>query len=521
MFAGDSKFANFSSPGARNIQLQTVEHLAGRVRLAIAGDQGSGGNTIQQLIDRIGFTIGQQADITIVGIGHNSLSLGAPTCIAQMQTLHNLLRAGLGSRYIVWTTVLPSTATNGTLFPTDNATLVAVNNWIMSLDETDGGRTFAVNFGYRSTDWPLFNPQTMCYPEVSGFTQWIHPNGRGADQNARILASLIDQLVQARPLEAAFTDVLAGNGYGANIDPRNVFSGTGGTRSGPGTVPTGVVVDGMNVANNTTCAVACSVGTILGKTAQILDITGNASALGSIVMHPLNSAGNRVPFNTTMFGEFCETLIGYQISSVTDEQVAAVGLLQHGRRLVGFSRPRLSSGDYATTDALLGSGPANAIGPRVSRTQAGLARANVTNLAQANYEYGFQVAAGPVSIRAYLFSPICRRVDVTPYAPPLYMGLDNINGTAERLGNSNNVTNLVIGTSYNFQPGLWSGGGLAISNLIEISTNGGASWAPVTGTSNFGYTWTAAGASGNLIRQTVTAANTFGTVTEVWNGVLA
>lgn len=64
------------------------------------------------------------------------------------------------------------------------------------------------------------------------------------------------------------------------------------------------------------------------------------------------------------------------------------------------------------------------------------------------------------------------------------------------------------------------GGGLTITNLLEISTNGGTSWAPVSGTTNNGYTWTAAGASGNLIRQTVTASNSFGTTTAVWNGAL-
>lgn len=519
VFAGDSKMSINGSPGARSVQLQTVDLLAGRVRPAVACDQAISGNTIAQLAARIGFTIAQQADITIIGIGHNSLTDGSATVIAALGSLHTALRAGLGSKYIIWTTVLPSATSAGGLFPADNATLVAVNNWIMALDGTDGGKTLACNFGYRATDWPLFNPLTMCYPEGSSPTQYIHPNARGAAYNALTLATLIDQIVTYRPIEAAFTDTAAGSDYGVNIDPRNVFSGTGGTKAGS-TLPTGNVVDGMIVTNNTTCAVACSVGSLLGKVAQIIDITGTASAEGTIVFHPANSAGNRVPFNG-VFGEFGEALIGYKISAVADEELEAIGLLQHGKGLGAFSRFRYSSGVYTGPDASLGPGPATALGPRVARTQAGLVRNTLTNLATTNYEYGVRVAAGTVNVRLYLFAPICRRIDTAPYAAPFYMGGDGIQGTAERVGNSANVTSLTIGVAYNFQPGLWSGGGVVVSNVIEISTTGGSSYAPVSGTSNGGYTWTAAGTSGNLIRQTVTATNAFGTVTEIWNGVLA
>lgn len=519
VFAGDSKFSINGSPGARSIQLQTVEWLAGRVRMAVAGDQAISGNTIAQLAARIGFTIAQQADITVVGIGHNSLGDGSASVIAALTSLHASLRAGLGSKYIVWTTVLPSATSAGGLYPADNATLVAVNNWIMGLDGTDGGKTKACNFGYRATDFPLFDPLTMCYPEGSSPTQYIHPNARGAAFNALTLASLIDQIVEERALEAAFTDVLAGSDYGPNLDPRNVFSGTGGTKTGA-TAPTGNVVDGWDVTNGTSCAVACSVGSMLGKVAQIIDITGNAAAEGTVVFTAQNVAGARVPFNGVL-GEFGEALIGYKICQPMDDQAAAVGLLQHGRHLGGFSRSRYSSGVYTATDASLGPGPATALGPRVARTQAGLVRGSLSNLATTNYGYGVRVAAGPVNLRLILFSPICRRIETAAYTAPVYMGLDGIQGTSERLGNSANAVNLTIGVSYNFQPGLWSGGGLVITNLLEISTNGGATYAPVTGTTNNGYTWTAAGASGNLIRQTVTATNALGTATEVWNGTLA
>lgn len=515
VFAGDSKFSGFSSPGARNIQLQTIDRLAGRVRLAVAGDQGIGGNTILQLTARIANTIAQQADISIIGIGHNSLGLGADTCIAQMQALQDALRAGLGSRYIIWTTVLPSV---GGLYAADNLTLVAVNDWIMSLNGSDGGKTRSISFGYRSTDALLFDPLTMCYPEGSSPVRYIHPNARGASFTASVLAALIDSIVAAQTPSEALAIVSPQDGLGANLDPRYAFSGSGGTKTGA-TSPTGTVVDGMTVTNSTSCTVTCSVGSMLGYTAQVIDITGTASAEATVVISPPNSQGNRVPINGVA-GDWFEALVGYRLSAASDENQPATGLQQHGRQMGGMAATRFSSGIYPNPDALVGQGPDTVLGPAVARTPPGLVRLATTNLATSAYEYGIRVSAGPVDIRLYLFAPICRRTELAAYAAPAYLGLDGVQGTAGRLGNSANATSLTIGTTYNFQPGVWSGGGLLLTQLLEISADGGASWAPVTGTTNAGYTWTAAGAGGNLIRQTVTATNSHGTVSAVWTGAL-
>lgn len=516
VFAGDSKFAVGSAPGMRSVQLQTVDRLAGRVRLAVAGDQAIGGNTIAQLAARISYTISQQADMTIVGIGHNNMGSGSATVIAALTSLHATLRAGLGSKVIIWTTVLPSARIGGGLYPADNATLVAVNDWIMALDGTDDGKTLALSFGYRSTDPVLFDPLTMCYAEGN---DRIHPNASGAAFMGSVLAAFIDTLVDAQTPTQALAIVTAQAGHGDDVDPRHVFSGTGGTKSGS-TLPTGNVVDGSTVTNSTTCAVACSVGTLLGYPAQIIDITGTASAEGTIAFTRQNVVGSRIVW-PNLIGDFGERLNGYRLSSASDESAAPVGLLQFGSAMGGTSRGKLSLGTVTSTDANLGGAETAQIGPRVARTQPGmfLTAGRVTSTTEVYF--GVRVAAGTVNIRLYIMAPIARLVDRDAYAVPAYMGLDGILAADDRVGNTANATNLTIGVSYTFRPGLWSGGGLTITTLLEISTDAGATWTPVTGTTNSGYTWTAAGSSGNLIRQTVTAVNSFGTVTDVWNGALA
>ncbi|MDB5432417.1 MAG: fibronectin type protein [Caulobacter sp.] len=450
VIASDSKFSQVSVGGMKNTPLNLVDRLAGRLRLSVGGDQGIGGNTIDDLQARIGFTTAQKGDFTLVAIGHNSLSLGSAAVIAKLTTLQTSLRAGLGAgKPIIWTTVLASSA-----FPVDNATLVAVNDFIMGFHNTDGGYTKACNLTYRSTDngGSVFVPTTMCYMEAGPI--YIHPNEVGSAFVSGLLASFFDPLVSTQTVAGCLNDILATSVHTANVDPVYLMPTAGGAAAGTKTgttTPTGTVADRCDVANNTTAAVACSVATVNGEVCQIVDITGAVSVEGTVVFSRQNATGGRIPINAVP-GDIVEALVGYQISH-TDGASAPVGAkiwgLNTDTTVAGYSL-----GVAAASDANLSGGASTLIGPRVARTYPHPQQTSLTN---SRPSFTLRLAAGAVNIRLLLWKPILRKTELNPYAVPTYVGLDGIKGASERLGyQAGTVANANVIT---FRPGAFTGGG--------------------------------------------------------------
>lgn len=425
--------------------------MGGAARQAIGANQGIGGDTIAQLQARLNYTYSQVADITVVAIGHNSLSLGSATCITQLGTMQSTLRTNLGaSKRIVWTTVLPSVA-----FPPADATLVAVNNYIKTLNNTDGGYTTVCDTASG------FDYTTMTY-NVAGDVN-IHPNEIGAKYVAGLLQTHVTPfLTTSLTTENVLDQITAASYYGADAHPAQThnITGTAGTLAGT-TLPTGSVGSSFTVTNNSTCAVACSIDAQSGYNRQIIDITGTASAEATIVLSVNNVAGSRAAINAVA-GDTLEALCGAALSH-TDGTSAPVGLLSYGLVMptnTASYMPATYTG--ADTKNVTGDGALTALTVVAAQTGVIKAYPKTTPVAANNMQlsFGVRVKAGTVNVRLIFWKPILRKVELVAYAAPVYLGSDGIMAAAERLQFSVIPVNAVASTIW---CGTWSGGNLTHS----------------------------------------------------------
>ena len=491
VFAGDSKISQVSSPGMRNFGEWLINSLGGQARFSIAGDQGIGGNTIAQLAARISFTTSQGAKVIVIAIGHNSLGSGSASVISQLESLRTTLATDAPGSTVYWTTVLPSTP-----YPTGDATLTAVNAYIMSLPNA-----IDISTG--------FDPVTMCYLEAG--PNYIHPNEVGAAFVMNKMRPVLAAAITPVTVDATLDDTGASGAHLANTTPTQTYQMTGmaGTVSGTGSANiSGQIASSFNLANNTTATIVCSKVAMTGYEKQQCDITGTGVTEGLIDLEAINSAAARAPINA-IIGDTVESLWGYSVTA-TDGVSPPVGLRQHGL-LQPTTVARYSLGRILSTDSLISGGQAFA--------QTGVMRAypSTQGVAMNNIRPRIGVrVAGTVDVRWTVWKPIVRKTERVAYAVPAYLSDDNIIGPSDRVGFGPAVASLTNGTPVVIQPGKWSGGAITWGT-IRIYQGGTAGRAGIgTGTlvATIGsgvWSWTPSGlVSGQPYYVELDVSNSFG-----------
>lgn len=433
---GDSIVSQGTSSGLRNwIFMLTSFYLNGKLRPAVAANQGVGGNTLVQMLARVQYTSKQMPDVVFLQGGHNDGFNNDVTVLGpRWQAIADAIWADNPDCIIVAMAALPSTTETTT---TTNGNRDAFNAYIASQENFTGANRLI----YVPVD-PTWDP-TIGADTVDG----IHPSIAGAKKQA------IQAYIKLSHYMAdydALADVAASGFHGANLDTEYALGGTGGTLAG--TLPaTGVVATGKrltnNLANGTGVSVVGSKGTKGSDATQIITITGTPAAEADVRLDEAASSNVTVDGHD---GEFFEALIGVKYSA-SDGVSDPIGLRNVGESASSYG----TTGDLSTNspniytidaaiDGVLRTWPSAGFGDNVTISPISAHR----------------VAPVPTDLRIELFHPIVRKTELTAYAVPFYCGSDGLKGTAEqcRITGTAGIGQILTGRA-----GAWSGGGLSFA----------------------------------------------------------
>lgn len=466
VWLGDSITSLSSTKAERNFTEMALFYLNGRVRRAVSGDQGVGGDTMTQIAARLSWTTGQAPDLVVCHFGHNGglASVGLSTFMTQWTGIYTSLRAALPNARIVMCQTLPSTVAGQTR--TDYAAPGGVWEQQAALEGADGGKTrvVLVPSGYNAT---------------SGVhtADGVHPLETGAALFGAAVAAVIDTLVETASVDAIMAEVTANSvaGLGVNVDVDWALSGTAGTKSGT-VAPTGNVATGKNVTNNTSAAVACDIVAASGFNKQRLLVSGAVSAENTVVFQ---DTGN-ISIPSTEPGGFYE-MLGCVESTAT-------GLWHFGCILGSIGGFMATISDTSTLAAL----------PSFSGILRSFPKALQSVSASVRPEFRFRYEAGTAGGEILVSRPILRQIELTAYAAPFRCDGDGRIAPANTAAVNGTGT---VGQTLTAQPGTWSGGGIAFT--FQWTRNG----VDIAGATSRTYVLQAAD-SGTTVSCRVTATNT-------------
>jgi lysophospholipase L1-like esterase len=474
---GDSITSLSASKGFLNWTMFDSGRLGGRLRPAIGADQGIGGNTMTQILARIGYTTSQKPDIVFEMSGHNDgFTAGATeTLITRKRAILNGLRSPLPSAVIVALAALPSSSGSE-----DADVLAAFNADIAA--------------------WVQADRRSIYVPVPTGWDTDIHtydgthPNIAGAV----LIAQTVYDAVSPYMAEGdVLLETTASGFHGANLDPEYSLAGTGGTKTGT-TTPTGNVATGKEVTNSTDAAVACSKGTRGSDATQIIQITGTPTSEANVTFD--EASGSSIATGGAI-GDYFEYLVGVKITA-TDGVSASAGLKNMLVGGTGMGTLGNNATDANNTTAL-----AEAM-DCVFRTIPTVLLSTNTVVPNVIARMASGVAA---DAQVEIYRPIVRKTELVAYATPFYVGNDGIKAAVS--------TVRITGTAQSGQaltggPGDWSGGACAMTyqwKRYNAGTN--AFDSDIPGATSQTYT-VQAGDIGFKIGLTVTATNSFGATSQ-------
>jgi lysophospholipase L1-like esterase len=474
---GDSITSQSSSKGLINWVTWANALLKGRLRPAIGCDQGIGGNTMTQVLARIGYTTGQKPDVVFEMSGHNDgFAAGTTaTLIARKRAILDALRAELPTAVIIAMASLPSSSGSE-----DASVLAAFNADIAAWVAADR-RSFYVPV---PTGW---TPATHTHDGT-------HPNIAGALLVAHKVVDTISPYVGVGDVT---TETTAATFHGANLDPEYALPGTGGTKTGT-VAPTGNVATGKEVTNSTDAAVACSKGTQGSEASQIIEITGTPSTEQNVVFD--ESSGSSITTGAAI-GDYLEYLVGVKITG-TDDVSAPAGLRNFLAGATGVGTIGNNATDANNTTQL-----AEAVDV-VFRTYPTVLLTTNTVVPNVIARMAGGVAA---DAQVEIYRPIVRKTELVAYAAPFYVGSDGIKAAVSTVRITGTATSGQVLTG---GPGDWSGGACVMTyqwKRYNAGTN--AFDSNIAGATASTYTLTGSEV-GFKIGLTVTATNSFGAVSQ-------
>lgn len=452
VYLGDSLIANAPMRSVRQLGQVFVNS---RMRPGVGFNQGVGGERQDQILARVSQTTAQAPSLVVFCGGTNDIAQNRT--LAQMQADHQgivdaLIAAGV-IRRVRWTIPRSTTITGP-----NETKRQDFNTWLRS-----------------RTDIVLVDLESVFDPATSDSFDGTHPSWIGARKIAAAEAAVVG------PLLAAGTTLYAGAADATaqgNLEPDWNFDGTAGTVSGT-PLPTGQVATGWTVTNNTSCAVACSKGTVDGFASQIIDITGSATAQNTVrLTTSIGFTPNLQP------GEFLDCAI--QLSFTATDGVSAPtnlrGILVQPGSLAnwGSNNPDSSAG---LVDLPISG---------VFRTEpVGL---SVTSGA-VTFEVAVQVPIGTTNIRIVASRLKAVKSETVAYAAPLTITsgktLPAVSGTA------------IVGSTLTANNQTWSGGAVAYTYQWQRGTTN------IAGATSRTYVVQAAD-SGSTLRCVITGTNSFG-----------
>lgn len=456
VYLGDSIIANAPMRSAR--QLGQV-YVNSRMRPGVGCNQGIGGDRMDQMFARINQTLAQSPALVIFNGGTNDIAAG--NSLSTMQTNHqNIVDAliAAGILYRVRWTIPKSTSISGA----SETLRQQFNTWLRT-------RTDITLVDLES----VYDPANLIDSPTGDGT---HPTWIGARKIAAAEAAIVGPLiVSGTTLYANAADATAQG----NLEADWSFAGTTGALSGT-PLPTGQVATGWTVTNNTSCAVACSKTTVDGFEAQVINITGNATAQNTVRL--TNTISLSPQFNP---GDFIDCAIQLSVTS-TDGVSAPAGvrgiLVQVG-----------SLGSWGT------SAPDAAAQTPIDVAVSGVFRTEPVGLSSVassiTFEVTIQVPVGTANIRLVASRFKAVRSEQVAYATPLAITsgktLPRVTGTA------------TVGNVLTAECQTWAGGGITYSYQWQRGTTN------IAGATSRQYT-VQAGDSASTIRCIITGTNTNG-----------
>lgn len=474
---GDSITSLSASKGFLNWTMFATYLLGGRLRPAIGADQGIGGNTMTQILARIGNTTSQKPDIVFEMSGHNDgFTAGSTaTLITRKRAILNGLRAALPSAVIVALAALPSSSGSE-----DADVLAAFNADIAAWVQSDRRA--------------IYVPVPTGWVHGTHTYDGTHPNIAGAVLIAHTVYDAVSPYLAAGDV---LLETTASGFHGANLDPEYALAGTGGTKTGT-TPPTGNVATGKEVTNSTDAAVACSKGTIGSDATQIIEITGTPSSEANVTFD--EASGSSIATGAAI-GDYLEYLVGVNLSN-TDDVSAPAGLknILVGGTGMGTLGNNATDANNTTTlaEALEG----------VFRTLPTVLLSTNTVVPNVIARMASGVAA---DAQVEIYRPIVRKTELVAYATPFYLGGDGIKAAVSTVRITGTATNGQVLTG---GPGDWSGGACVMTyqwKRYNAGTN--AFDSNIVGATASTYTLTGSEV-GFKIGLTVTATNSFGAVSQ-------
>ena len=280
----------------RGNSLNHITYMNPLTHLRCGSNSGIGGNTIQDVIDRLPTLLGTMPETHMfIHIGTNSLNAGLDlaTMISQYTTMIGLVIAA--GKVPIVSTILPRNNVDGgggsdwsatvTTAAQKRLILGAFNSWLEWYSRENGiiCVPWHTVFGNASGD------------AITGYTDdGLHPSGKGSWYLAEFLDYCIGDLVPRRAVLPFNAYSLYDSTYNPQGNPVNgLFTGTGGTTTsagGAGTITTSgstaVVPDNIRINKSTSTTTSCDVQIVSrndGLPGNVLQLTftslgtGNAS----------------------------------------------------------------------------------------------------------------------------------------------------------------------------------------------------------------------------------------------------
>jgi hypothetical protein len=453
VYLGDSLIANSPMRSAR--QLGQV-YVNSRMRPGVGCNQGVGGDRMDQMLARIDQTIAQAPSLVVFNGGTNDIA--ANHTLGTMQTNHQsivdaLIAAGVTQR-VRWTIPKSTSITGAAETLRQN-----FNTWLAT-----------------RTDITLVDLESAYDPTTADSYDGVHPTWIGARKIAAAEAAIVGPLLAAgTTLYADASDATAQG----NLEADWNFAGTTGTVGGS-SLPTGQVATGWTVTNNTSCAVACSKTTIDGFGAQVIDITGTASAQNTVRL--TNTISLSPSFNP---GDFIDCAIQLSITD-TDGVSAPTGargiLIQAGSIATWGSNNPDASAQTPIDSVISGVFRTEPIG--LSSTAASVA-----------FEVTVQIPIGAADIRLVVSRLKATKSEQTAYATPLAITSGKtsprVTGTAS------------VGSTLTAENQTWAGGGITYTYQWQRGTT------DISGATSRTYV-AQAGDVGSTLRCVITGTNANG-----------
>lgn len=468
VFYGDGIASEGAASGDANAPTIALALMGGRLRGAVGWQQAKSGGDMETTYARRGYTIGQQADLIVIcSMGHNPETDGSgaifgydpavnPTLITKWKRNVQAVFDGCpAAKLVVWTTCYSSGGSEP-----------------YRAQITAAQQAFVTALGARAT---LFNAHAVFDP-LTMANDGIHPNELGGLALGTALAAVIDPLVAPASRAAILGDTGATADHGANLSATYALPGTSGTKSGT-VAPTGAYATGRTLANNlvngSAVAVAASKDSSPGSyEKQIVALSGTPAARNTVLQY---SSAN-IALTGAAPGDYYEMLCELVVDNGAGG--APAGLHAWGANLGTFA----GIGNGAATFGTDRAAPLDIV-----------VRAPPTPIFGASTTAGTIVttrwSATALTARTILSREIVRRVELSAYAAPLYLGTDGLAGSNHLCRITGTAT---VGSTLRGDPGKWSGGALDFSGRQwfrdGVAIGGASGWAYVVTSDDSGRT---------------------------------